>query len=354
MFKLIRVSLILIMAIIASAKQVTTTGEAIIGNGITVEQADAIALNYAKQAALDSMGVFIESQIVVSNNMLVKDEISAITGSLIKSTILKKEKNLVGDQFAVKLTVQCNVDEAVFSQAMAKYMGESTAKKQLQEMASTIIDFRKQLMQKSVSEQSQSQMIVSLNSKQDMLEKYLSSQSLIAGEKAIQELYKDKVRMHINEDGIGIAKQYVKNLKIEKIPYKGSCFKINGFDDNAIRKMHTIADKIRDEYSALKLNLKPYLNFSYKIIIPLTVVFNAKEYSGQCYIDFASGYITASGIVEDRGECFDKNINEKRKIGFTQNSWNLPCNVNTDDIMDIEMKVGVPEIVCIIVWKEFI
>jgi len=337
--KLILVTLILIASCLASAKQVTTTGEAIIGNGITVEQADAIALNYAKQAALDSMGVFIESQVVVSNNMLVKDEICAITGSLIKSTILKREKNMVGDQFAVKLTVQCNVDEATFSQAITKYMGESTAKKQLQEMATTINELRKQLMKKAVTDESQSQMLVSLNSKQDMLGKYLSSQSLIAGEKAIQEFYKEKIKSFVYGDVITFTKEYLKDVKIDKIPEDGKYFKIAGF--GSLNKIDDGHEKICEDYNNLNLKLKRELKSNFVIKIPVSIILNSKEYPRQYFINAAySGY---DGICE----IFYQNGYQVFRDGF-----DLPKDMTIDDIVDIDMKIGEPIVTRITVLGE--
>jgi len=45
-----------------------TEGVAFIGSGITLEEAERIALNDARQKALDGVGVYIESETEIINN----------------------------------------------------------------------------------------------------------------------------------------------------------------------------------------------------------------------------------------------------------------------------------------------
>ena len=76
------------------AKTVVTEGVAYIGSGITLEEAQLVALNDARQRALNSLGVFVESESQVVNYRLTKDEIRTITGAIMTSEILKSSKEV--------------------------------------------------------------------------------------------------------------------------------------------------------------------------------------------------------------------------------------------------------------------
>jgi len=114
--------------IIAETKQVIQEGIAYIGNGITVEDAKNVAINDARQKALNSLGAFFESHKKVTDNRLTKDEISSITGAVMKSTELKSEKEIQGEMFVLKLTVKFDIDVNSFNKALEKYLADSESK----------------------------------------------------------------------------------------------------------------------------------------------------------------------------------------------------------------------------------
>ena len=85
MWKQILVSLIGIglafsQTLYAETQTVTQEGVAYIGNGITVEAAQNVAINDARQKALNSLGAFIESSQKSTNGRLTAKDISSITG----------------------------------------------------------------------------------------------------------------------------------------------------------------------------------------------------------------------------------------------------------------------------------
>jgi len=59
-----------------------TESTAIIGNGITVEDAKVFAINDAKRTALEMVGTFLESNMIIINHMVEKDEIKTYTGEV--------------------------------------------------------------------------------------------------------------------------------------------------------------------------------------------------------------------------------------------------------------------------------
>ena len=104
---------------------VSGNGNAIIGNGITLEEAEQIALTKAKRDALDKMGSYIESRTVIDSvveeieesgqnaneektlkvRQIVRDNISSMSAGIVKikpgTKNVKKEMN--NENFVVKV-----------------------------------------------------------------------------------------------------------------------------------------------------------------------------------------------------------------------------------------------------------
>ena len=134
--KKLLLSLMLGLSTLASAfaeiKTVTQEGIAYIGNGITVEAAQNVAINDARQKALNELGAFIESNQSVTNGRLTKQELSSITGAIMKSKVLSSKKEISGEFIVVKTQVQFDIDMASFNQAIKKYQDSSEAKATIQ------------------------------------------------------------------------------------------------------------------------------------------------------------------------------------------------------------------------------
>ena len=96
---------LLLVPCMANAKTVITEGMAIIGSDITLEEAKQIALNDARQNALNSLGVFVESQSKVVNYRLTMDEIKTITGAIMTSEIVESKKKIAQDVFMLEMKV---------------------------------------------------------------------------------------------------------------------------------------------------------------------------------------------------------------------------------------------------------
>ena len=80
-------------------KEIKGIGEAILGNGTTLEQIEEIALILAKRDALEKYGIYIESNTIVKNSKVETDEIKVISSGIIKlkskKLVNKSENNII-------------------------------------------------------------------------------------------------------------------------------------------------------------------------------------------------------------------------------------------------------------------
>jgi tetratricopeptide (TPR) repeat protein len=108
-----------------------TEGTSIIGDGITISDAKTFAINYAKQAALEMVGTYLESNTTVLNYVVEKDEIKTFTGSVLKAEILKEEKCMLDNNFALKVVVRSAIDTDLLNKRIEDVRKDSQLEKQL-------------------------------------------------------------------------------------------------------------------------------------------------------------------------------------------------------------------------------
>lgn len=89
----------------ADTRSLTAEATYIMGDGETPSFAEAMALQKAKQMALEEAGTYVESYTKVQNLNLSADEILTLAGGVIQVELLEKTRTLVGDgvRFWVKI-----------------------------------------------------------------------------------------------------------------------------------------------------------------------------------------------------------------------------------------------------------
>ncbi|MDA3886213.1 MAG: hypothetical protein PF638_11525 [Candidatus Delongbacteria bacterium] len=111
---------------------VETTGIAILGNGITIEDAKIFAINDAKLNALEMVGTYLESNTTILNHMVTKDEIKTFTGSVLKTVIKDEEKCMIDKNFVFKVTINAVIDSELLNKRIEEVRRDSQLKSRLE------------------------------------------------------------------------------------------------------------------------------------------------------------------------------------------------------------------------------
>ena len=119
-------------------KTIISEGSAFIGSGITLEEAKLIALNDARQKALNSFGVFVESETWVLDYRLTKDEIRTITGAIMSSEVLESSKEVIQNVFVLRIKAKFNISESSLQQALKNYQDRSKDQKTIKHLMKTV------------------------------------------------------------------------------------------------------------------------------------------------------------------------------------------------------------------------
>jgi hypothetical protein len=105
------------------------------GDGETPSFAEAMALQKAKQMALEQAGTYVESYTKVQNYTLTADEIQTIAGGVLQVEVLERKRELIGDGMRhyvkIKATVTTDKIAALAQRIKGKNVGEEY--KRLQE-----------------------------------------------------------------------------------------------------------------------------------------------------------------------------------------------------------------------------
>lgn len=136
-------------------------GTAIIGNGITIEDAKVFAINDAKRNALEQVGTYLESNTTALNYIITKDEIKTFTGSVLKVDVLKTENALLEGSFALKVKIKVTVDTGLLNKRIDEVRNDSELKRQLENERKRVEELTRQVaeLQKSTNAKSESRKI---------------------------------------------------------------------------------------------------------------------------------------------------------------------------------------------------
>jgi tetratricopeptide (TPR) repeat protein len=120
-------------------------GTAIIGNGITIEDAKVFAINDAKRNALEQVGTYLESNTTALNYVITKDEIKTFTGSVLKADVLRTENALLEGSFALKVKIKVTVDTGLLNKRIDEVRNDSQLKKMLENERKRVEELTKQI-----------------------------------------------------------------------------------------------------------------------------------------------------------------------------------------------------------------
>ena len=113
MEKIIMILFLILLPITSSAQvhDVEATGEYVMGDNDTKIEARRIALEHAKRLAVEQIGTYLESETIVKDRMLTKDEIRTYASAIIKTTVVSENIDLLENKTTVfKIHIKANVD----------------------------------------------------------------------------------------------------------------------------------------------------------------------------------------------------------------------------------------------------
>jgi hypothetical protein len=136
----------------AETKVLTAEGTYTMGEGETMTFAESMALQKAKQAALEQAGTYVESYTKVQNYQLTAEEIQTIAGGVLQVEVLDKTRTLVGDglKFFVKIKATITTDKV--SELAERIKGKNVAEeyKKLQEQYAQLLSDVERLKQQAI------------------------------------------------------------------------------------------------------------------------------------------------------------------------------------------------------------
>lgn len=149
----------------ASVREIIADSTYIMGDGETPTFAESMALQKAKQSAIEQAGTYIESFTEVKNLRLTTDEIRTIASGLIEAETLEKKRVLEGDGLRVYVKIRAKVTTENMSQLVPRVKGGSAVAdfKQLQNSFAQLMNELETLKRQVADTRNESERIDVLN-----------------------------------------------------------------------------------------------------------------------------------------------------------------------------------------------
>lgn len=129
------------LTIHAETKVLTAEATYTMADGETPSFAEAMALQKAKQMALEQAGTYVESYTKVQNYQLTADEIHTITGGVLKVEVLEKKRELIGDGLRHYVKIKATVTTDKVQELAQRIKGKNVAEeyKKLQDQYAQLL-----------------------------------------------------------------------------------------------------------------------------------------------------------------------------------------------------------------------
>ena len=339
-----------------------------------MEEAEQIAINDAKRTAINSMGVFLESKLVVSNNMLTSNEIKTITGAIIKTIVLNKEKKLENDIFIIRIEAQFDIDETSLDNALSNYQNKSQSKKTIKKLTEIIQDLQSKLLKKDSKSYDIVEIVDEIAFTNKRLNKLLSTKDQINNEVEILNVYKEKLKQtFINKTYPALLKYLKPKIFFSEMPANSySTLKLNylgeeidySFHINIIEEL----DDISKNYDELNFKVKPNINYNIRFTIPVIAYINAEKTMDYfitinirgCRNDHNDNRSSYSSVYFDRNKKYVLGSYQKESQSlkflsdYEKKSIYIDISNYTtlDNIEDISVRLGTPKEVIFEVCEE--
>lgn len=132
--------------IFAKTYEVETTGEYVMGDRDTKADARMIALEHAKLLAVEKIGTYLESETVVRDSQVTKDEIRTYASAIVKTIVLSENVSLIENKTTIfSLNIRATVDISVLEKKIKEIKSDIKRSQQIASLQSENIQLLKEL-----------------------------------------------------------------------------------------------------------------------------------------------------------------------------------------------------------------
>lgn len=132
--------------VFANTYEVETTGEYIMGDRDTKADARRIALEHAKLLAVEQIGTYLESETVVLNNQVTKDEIRTYASAIVKTVVLSEDVKLLQNKTTIfSISIKANVDISLLEKKIREIKSDTKRSQQIASLQSENMRLLKEL-----------------------------------------------------------------------------------------------------------------------------------------------------------------------------------------------------------------
>jgi hypothetical protein len=111
---------------------VETIGEYVMGDSDTKVEARKIALENAKLLAIEQIGTYLESETIVRDGRISKDEIRTYTSGILKTSVVSEDVSLLDNKTTVlKIKIRSNVDSGILEKKIKEIKGDKKREQQI-------------------------------------------------------------------------------------------------------------------------------------------------------------------------------------------------------------------------------
>jgi hypothetical protein len=132
--------------IFAKTYEVETTGEYVMGDRDTKADARRIALEHAKLLAVEQIGTYLESETIVRDSQVTKDEIRTYASAIVKTVVISEDVKLLQNKTTIfSLNIRANVDISVLEKKIKEIKSDSKRSQQISSLQLENIRLLKEL-----------------------------------------------------------------------------------------------------------------------------------------------------------------------------------------------------------------
>lgn len=132
--------------ILAKTYEVNATGEYVMGDRDSKADARRIALEHAKLLAVEQIGTYLESETVVQNSQVTKDEIRTYASAIVKTVVLSENMRLLENKTTMfSLNIRANVDISVLENKIKEIKSDTKRSQQISSLQLENIRLLKEL-----------------------------------------------------------------------------------------------------------------------------------------------------------------------------------------------------------------
>ena len=132
--------------IFAKDYEVDSTGEYVMGDRDTKVDARRIALEHAKLLAVEQIGTYLESETIVRDSQVTKEEIRTYSSAIVKTTVLSEDMRLLENKTAIfSLKIRAAVDIAMLDRKIKEIKSDERRSRQIASLQAENIKLLKEL-----------------------------------------------------------------------------------------------------------------------------------------------------------------------------------------------------------------